>query len=95
MLIRVTGYQCHSVPVHSGDCSGEITGITKFHGRSEILAGKFHTRIYRNDWNPAGICGITKTSDGSGKGEAISMTLGCSLGAFHAQFGIFGAPSNG
>ena len=85
--------ECHSVPVYSRDFSGEITGITKFHGRSEILAGKFHTRIYRNDWNLAGICGITKTSGGGGKGEVITMTLGCSLGAFHAPFGIFSASS--
>ena len=59
VFIPVTGFQCHSVPVNSGDCSGEITGISKFRGRSEILAGKFHwngTGIRRNDRNPAGIC---------------------------------------
>ena len=59
VFIPVTGFQYHSVPVNSGDCSGEITRISKFHGRSEILAGKFHwngTRICRNDRNPAGIC---------------------------------------
>ena len=52
VFIPVTGFQCHSVPVNSGDCSGEITGISKFRGRSEILAGKFHwngTGIRRND----------------------------------------------
>ena len=62
MFIPVTGFQCHSVPVNSGDCSGEITGISKFCGRSEILAGKFHwngTGIRRNDQNPAGICGAS------------------------------------
>jgi hypothetical protein len=45
--------------VHSGDCSGLKTGITKFRGWSENLAGKFHwngTGIHRNDRNPAGIC---------------------------------------
>ena len=55
MFIPVTGFQCHSVPVHSGVNSG----IAKFCGRSEILAGKFNwngTGIHRNDWNPAGIC---------------------------------------
>ena len=30
VFIPVTGFQCHSVPVNSGDCSGEITGISKF-----------------------------------------------------------------
>ena len=58
VFILVTGFQCHSVPVNSGDCSSEITRISKFCGRSEILAGKFcwnGTRIHRNDW-------ITKTS---------------------------------
>ena len=62
VFIPVTGFQCHSVPVNSGDCSGEITGISKFRGRSEILAGKFHwngTGIRRNDRNPAGICGAS------------------------------------
>ena len=62
VFIPVTGFQCHSVPANSGDCSGEITGISKFRGRSEILAGKFHwngTGIHRNDRNPAGICGAS------------------------------------
>ena len=62
VFILVTGFQCHSVLVNSGDCSGEITRISKFHGRSEILAGKFHwngTRIRWNDRNPAGICGAS------------------------------------
>ena len=27
VFIPVTGFQCHSVPVNSGDCSSEITGI--------------------------------------------------------------------
>ena len=56
LFIPVTGFQYHSVPVHSGDCSGEITGIMKFRDRSEILAGKFHwngTGIHRNDRNLA------------------------------------------
>ena len=48
VFIPVTGFLCHSVPVNSGDCSGKITGISKFRGRSEILAGKFH-------WNGTGI----------------------------------------
>ena len=52
VFILVTGFQCHSVPVKSGDCSGEITGISKFRGRSEIL-------IHRNDRNLAGICGAS------------------------------------
>ena len=59
VFILVTGFQCHSVAVNSEDCSGEITRISKFCGRSEILAGKFHwngTGIRRNDRNPAGIC---------------------------------------
>ena len=63
VFIPVTGFQCHSVPVNSGDCSGEITRISKFRGRSEILAGKFHwngTGIHRNDQNPAGICGASQ-----------------------------------
>ena len=62
VFIPVTGFQCHSVPANSGDCSSEITGISKFRGRSEILAGKFHwndTGIRRNDRNPAGICGAS------------------------------------
>ena len=62
VFIPVTGFQCHSVLVNSGDCSGEITGISKFRGRSEILAGKFHwngTEICWNDQNPAGICGAS------------------------------------
>ena len=62
VFIPVTGFQCHSVPVNSRDCSGEITRISKFRGRSEILAGKFHwngTGICRNDRNPAGICGAS------------------------------------
>ena len=62
VLIPVTGFQCHSVLVNSGDCSSEITGISKFRGRSEILAGKFHwngTRICWNDQNAAGICGAS------------------------------------
>ena len=59
VFILVTGFQCHSVLVNSGDCSSAITGISKFPGRSEILAGKFHwngTGIHQNDWNLAGIC---------------------------------------
>ena len=62
VFIPVTGFQCHSILVNSGDCSSEITGISKFRGRSEILAGKFHwnsTRIHQNDRNPAGICGAS------------------------------------
>ena len=65
VFIPVTGFQCHSVLVNSGDCSGEITGISKFRGRSEILAGKFHwngTGIRRNDRIPAGICGASLKS---------------------------------
>ena len=65
MFIPVTGFQCHSVPVNSGDCSGEITGISKFRGRSEILAGKFHwngTGIRQNAQNPAGICRASATA---------------------------------
>ena len=61
-VIPVTGFQCHSILVNSRDCSGEITAISNFHGRSEILAGKFPwngTRIHRNYWNPAGICGAS------------------------------------
>ena len=62
VFIPVTGFQCHSVPVNSGDCSSEITRISKFLGRSEILAGKFHWNgagICRNDRNPAEICGAS------------------------------------
>ena len=62
VFILVTGFQCHSVLVNSGDCSSEITRISKFCGRSEIFAGKFHwngTGICRNDRNPAGICGAS------------------------------------
>ena len=62
VFILVTGFHCHSVLVNSRDCSGEITGILKFHSRSEILAGKFHwngTGIHQNDRNPAGICGAS------------------------------------
>ena len=62
MFIPVTGFQCHSIPVNSGDCSGEITRISKFRGRSEILAGKFHwngTGIRWNDWNLAEIFGAS------------------------------------
>ena len=62
VFIPVTGFQCHSVPVNSGDCSGEITGISKFRGRNEILTGKFHwngTGICRNDRILAGICGAS------------------------------------
>ena len=58
VFIPVTGFQCHSVLVHAGDCSGVNPRIAKFCGRSEILAGKFHwndTGIHRNDWNLAAI----------------------------------------
>ena len=62
VFIPVAGFQCHFVPVNSGDCSSEITEISKFRGRIEILAGKFHwngTGICRNDWILAGICGAS------------------------------------
>ena len=82
-ILWVTGFQCHSVPVNSGECSGEITGILKFHGRSEILAGKFHwngTGMCRNDRNPAGICGASlrppsEGGDDQGDGMRVALRL--------------------
>ena len=83
---QVTGFQCHSVLVHYRDCSGEITRITKFHGRSEILAVKFHlngTGICKNDQNPAkndqnpaGICGASLRP----------LIFGCLLAEFFQTF---------
>ena len=62
--LAISSIHCHwiLVPFHSKDCSSEITGITNFHGRSEIFAGKFYwngTRICRNDQNLARICGAS------------------------------------
>ena len=77
VFIPVTGFQCHSLPVNSGDCSGEITGISRFRGRSEILAGKFHwngTGIPRNDRNLAGICGASlRPRGGRGVGSGTGQ----------------------
>ena len=87
VFIPVTGFQCHSVPVNSGDCSGEITGISKFRGRSEILAGKFHwngTGIHRNDRNPTGICGASLRPRPNCTSLLIIWPDSCSFYVYHA-----------
>ena len=68
-LLYLAIFSVHSscwilVLFHSGDYSGVNTRISLFHGRSAILAGKFHwngTGIHRNDY-PAGICGASLKS---------------------------------
>ena len=88
VFIPDIGFQCHSVPVNSGDCSSEITRMSKVHGRSEILAGKLHwngTRICLNDRNPAGICGASLRAPPELKDSSSKAKVYCML-CYDARF---------